>query len=721
MSSNIIASIQPAKERLVNLLQEINQLEFNGDPKQWRQFWSSFDAAVRSQTIPDIQKLNYLYSCLTGNGLQVVSGYDYGKSSTITTILYKELQSTKGSERDWKQVIENIERVLRQLEALGEEMEHSSIENMIEGKLPRWILNKVYEQKKAERTWSTSKLRELLLEVANMDEQVSKVLNFHTQAESKPTTTKFGQKQRYNPEETSALSTIRSTSQPKVSQPTKNKKRPCIFCNRDHWDSDCDDYPTAKTRLYRLKRLKKCPICFRDNHKGEACKVKKQCFYCKGSHNSALCEQRNIISSENMARWENKTPGNSKHPTKHDSPTLLSNSICTTQMEKPGETLLLCRGINVFNPKQPQRKLKALALFDIGSQLSFISRKLSYQLGLSESETQIMKISPFGTNKPKLCPTTSAQLSIQTQENGIISLRANLSIYQFQDLTSNWEKPDVLIGADYFFKFIYLQEFKELHSGHILLTKVTCSVNVNINSELEKFWKLEMIGIQESPTADDDDQALEHFKQTIIKQDGRYQAFLQIGLQKEERNCTRFLWLNNLKKEAIDENIKCYRFKRVPFGVILSPFLLAATLNYHLESYGSELADEIRKNLYVDNVTISAANTEEALNKYEEMKIIFGEASMNIREFLSNDKEFNERIPYDDLSQTKKENFLGLSWNPKRDKPKRIMKIFSTLRGYYPCDTKTMDRKKFDKEDYSTIRSLSIWSIGFSRSYNDQT
>ncbi|VDM13482.1 unnamed protein product [Wuchereria bancrofti] len=43
-----------------------------------------------------------------------------------------------------------------------------------------------------------------------------------------------------------------------------------------------------------------------------------------------------------------------------------------------------------------------------------------------------------------------------------------------------------------------------------------CSINVNINAELEKFWKLEMTGIKESPSEDDDDKALQHFK-TIWK------------------------------------------------------------------------------------------------------------------------------------------------------------------------------------------------------------
>ncbi|EJD73826.1 hypothetical protein LOAG_18778 [Loa loa] len=41
----------------VNLLQ-LSLSVFNGDPRHWREFWSSFNAAVHSQTIPEIQKLN---------------------------------------------------------------------------------------------------------------------------------------------------------------------------------------------------------------------------------------------------------------------------------------------------------------------------------------------------------------------------------------------------------------------------------------------------------------------------------------------------------------------------------------------------------------------------------------------------------------------------------------------------------------------------------------
>uniref|UniRef100_A0A1I7V6C4 DUF1758 domain-containing protein n=1 Tax=Loa loa TaxID=7209 RepID=A0A1I7V6C4_LOALO len=399
MSSNIIASIQPAKERLVNLLLEINSIELKSpepdatieqqeilytmrnrtledklqefncytrtitstkkkeeeekafevitmgetgiyqilqqgneatitlimhkedvEQKQWRQFWSSFNAAVHSQPIPEIQKLNYLYSCLNGNALEVVLGYDiapenyeivrrllrekYGDPSAATTILYKELRSIKTDEKEWVKMVEHIEKVIRQLEALGENMEHSSIEHWIEDKLPEWILDKVFEQKELDTTWSVSKLRNFLLKRVNRSEK--------------------------------------------------------------------------------------------DSHTGEGCKVKKRCFYCKGSHNSALCDKKWLPSPTNTAYSGKKEQEIKEHSKTKEC----STSTLTTRTSATTETLLLCREITVLNPLQPQRQRNALALFDIGSQLSFITKKLSHQLRLSESDQQIMKISHLERKTP---------------------------------------------------------------------------------------------------------------------------------------------------------------------------------------------------------------------------------------------------------------------------------------------------------------------------------
>lgn len=58
-------------------------------------------------------------------------------------------------------------------------------------------------------------------------------------------------------------------------------------------------------------------------------------------------------------------------------------------------------------------------------------------------------------------------------------------------------------------------------------------------------------------------------------------AFLQIELNIEDRDATRFLWLKDVNKSAYDpDNIVTYRFCRVLFGAAPSPYLLSAITGY---------------------------------------------------------------------------------------------------------------------------------------------
>ena len=144
-------------------------------------------------------------------------------------------------------------------------------------------------------------------------------------------------------------------------------------------------------------------------------------------------------------------------------------------------------------------------------------------------------------------------------------------------------------------------------------------------------------------------------------------AFVQIGLQAQAKDVSRFFWLKDKDKLGVENNSQMYRFCRVPFGIISSPFLLAATIDYHLKYCNSDVGEQIRENIYVDNVITGTQSSQEAVHLYNASKQIFKGAAMNLRDWMSNSQEVLDEIPLSDRANREILKVLGLTWFVKED------------------------------------------------------
>ena len=138
-------------------------------------------------------------------------------------------------------------------------------------------------------------------------------------------------------------------------------------------------------------------------------------------------------------------------------------------------------------------------------------------------------------------------------------------------------------------------------------------------------------------------------------------AFLQISVDLDDREFLKFLWWEKDKK-----TVRVLRHKRVVFGVISSPFLLAAVIENHLAQVKDNrqaVAKLLQMSFYVDNCIVSL-NSEKELAEFRKTSVeLLAEARMELRLWKSNvDK------PDDDVNVS----VLGLEWNRRQDslKPK---------------------------------------------------
>ena len=99
-------------------------------------------------------------------------------------------------------------------------------------------------------------------------------------------------------------------------------------------------------------------------------------------------------------------------------------------------------------------------------------------------------------------------------------------------------------------------------------------------------------------------------------------AFLSVGVAEEDRDVLRFLWVDSLEEE--NPGLMLYRFCRVVFGVNASPFLLNATLKYHISQYEADpgLVQNLLNSFYVDDLVTGERGVEECLSLYQKVYVL---------------------------------------------------------------------------------------------------
>lgn len=851
---------------------------FSGEKLKWSEFWDSFNATIhKNSSISDIEKLNYLMSKLTGEARQSVSGIylsnenysvvvdllkeRYGDAQTVINTHYVELINLKpvpNTAKGLRSLYDQIEKHLRSLEALEQNVDQDIFIAMITSKIPKEAIIQLELQKGARNKWSVRELRELFNNYVSARER----------AEQNHGATKGETAEVSNKPKVSSAEALIVGTQAVGGKTEKALSVKCRFCDAHHWNDECSKYNTAEKRKQRLKGC--CYKCLRQGHNANDCPKRVVCVHCnkRNHHHRSLCPQKFGIAAKeqaNLAEEVESEAENAEEKGEDDDEELnTENSLISS-----GEMVLMQTAkADITNPNN-SLKQKVRMLLDSGSQRSYITEALAKKMNLKMGKKEEIMLVTFGSDTPKRIKTPTTKLNIILKDGSTLKIRANVvpqiagsiqrrpinlkSVENWEYLWTEFSLADdfphvretssveLLIGNDYYLDIILPQKIEVQQGLYMLGSKLgwilsgrtseaadnaeepsmlilTYGTDVNrettlvthmdeslsLKPNLEDFWRLESIGIQESPTENDDKVAINRFKETLNYENGRYavtwpwkrdrpdlpenhglalgrlkslvnrikgnpdlaekyaeiiedqlkqgiiekvrpdiqssdtikhyiphhpvinpskattkvrivydasaktrpensslnesmyrgpimlqnltgilfrfrmneiamvsdieKAFLQIGLQDEAKDATRFLWLQNKAILETENNIQTYRFCRVPFGIISSPFLLAAVIDHHLHKYGTGIAENISENIYVDNVITGTKSIQEALELYNDSKKIFEGAAMNLRDWMSNSKEVLDMIPlYDQAANKKFMKILGLWWSVEED------------------------------------------------------
>ena len=132
------------------------------------------------------------------------------------------------------------------------------------------------------------------------------------------------------------------------------------------------------------------------------------------------------------------------------------------------------------------------------------------------------------------------------------------------------------------------------------------------------------------------------------------------------------------KSPSLNENpeITVYRFLRVVFRLICSPFLLNATVKHHASKYSTKwkyFVEKFLRDLYVDDSTSGFHTVFGAYDFYLKAKSMMRDAGFDLQKWASNTSELmkkiemNETHDFTPIGKHSTRKVLGITWGIKSD------------------------------------------------------
>ena len=449
-------------------LPKIDIVSYSGDRLKWNEFWDSFECTVhKNSRLSNIEKFSYLISKLSGEAARVISdlalsneNYDiaiaclkerFGNKQEVVDLHYSQiinLQAATNNTQSLRLFLDRIQRHLRSLEVLKQDINQDVFVSMVKAKLPQEVLLQLEIMNGADNEWNTVKIIEILRRYVKAreksevkqppPEQNAKVLsnkpfqgNKPIQSHSKPMF-HHSSKQKYEKRASPSVSSAEALVAGAKDIHVGNYLEMCRYCSKHHWSDECPTFRTLKDRKQQLKDS--CYKCLRIGHLAKECKRSKVCVHCgeANSHHRSLCPKK--FKQSNGVRAPQEV------------------NVLTEQSGVLGENVLISSGefvlmqtakTDVKHPDTTESQNIRL-LFDSGSQRTYITEHLAEQLKLKRDGHEQIKLATFGTNTPKTIKTTSTEISLKLNNGDYLNIRANI----VPTISGNIQRNSVNLASD---------------------------------------------------------------------------------------------------------------------------------------------------------------------------------------------------------------------------------------------------------------------------------